>query len=85
MQGKGKYIFSNGDEYEGDFYNDKLHGKGKMTFKNGNFYLYILSIKLFSLKNLLIFIFMEESNINLKRNKIFFQKHILKGKYYYTI
>jgi hypothetical protein len=36
--GKGKYIFSNGDYYEGDFFNGNFEGKGKMTKSNGSYY-----------------------------------------------
>jgi len=28
-------IMTNGDVYEGDFFNDMKHGKGKMTYANG--------------------------------------------------
>ena len=36
--GKGKYIFSNRDYYEGDFFNGNFEGKGKMTKSNGSYY-----------------------------------------------
>ena len=38
FKGKGKYIFSNGDYYEGDFFNGNFEGKGKMTKSNGSYY-----------------------------------------------
>lgn len=28
-QGKGKIKFKNGERFEGDFHNSKMHGKGK--------------------------------------------------------
>jgi len=33
--GKGKYVFPNGDVYEGDYLNGIPHGKGRYTFLNG--------------------------------------------------
>ena len=35
---KGKYIFPNGDVYEGDFIDGKRTGKGKYIFSNGDVY-----------------------------------------------
>ncbi len=35
MHGKGKYIFKNGDVYEGDFTNGRITGYGTVTFRNG--------------------------------------------------
>ena len=37
-QGKGKTKYDNGDEYEGDYYEDKRQGKGIMKFVNGERY-----------------------------------------------
>jgi hypothetical protein len=31
--GKGKYTFSNGDEYDGEWAEDKKHGAGKYVYK----------------------------------------------------
>jgi hypothetical protein len=36
--GKGRFIFPNGDKYIGEFKNSKLDGRGVYTFKNGNIY-----------------------------------------------
>ena len=36
--GQGKYTFSNGDIYEGDFYCDEITGKGVKIYKNGDIY-----------------------------------------------
>jgi hypothetical protein len=46
-KGKGKFTWSNGDVYEGDFFNDNFHGNGKIividgtvkegAFKDGDF------------------------------------------------
>ena len=36
--GRGKLISSNGDKYEGDIYEGKMHGKGQMNYVNGDFY-----------------------------------------------
>jgi hypothetical protein len=33
--GYGTNIFSNGDEYMGDWKNDKYHGKGTITYTDG--------------------------------------------------
>ncbi len=35
VRGEGKFIFANGDCYEGDFQDGKFHGKGKYTWANG--------------------------------------------------
>ena len=35
MNGFGKYSYSDGKIYEGEFVNDIKHGKGKMTFPDG--------------------------------------------------
>jgi radial spoke head protein 1 len=38
-EGKGKYVFSNGDKYEGDFKANRKHGVGKLTYKGkGEYY-----------------------------------------------
>ncbi len=37
--GKGKYIYANGDIYEGDYLNGKKQIKGKYTWLNGSFYI----------------------------------------------
>lgn len=36
--GKGKFIWKNGDVYEGDWVNNEITGKGKFTWKNGDVY-----------------------------------------------
>lgn len=36
--GKGRYIYPNGDKYIGEFKDSKLDGRGVYTFKNGNVY-----------------------------------------------
>ena len=36
--GKGRYIFPNGDKYIGEFKAAQLDGRGVYTFKNGNVY-----------------------------------------------
>jgi len=35
---KGTYYFANGDKYEGEFYQQQLHGKGTYTWRNGSKY-----------------------------------------------
>ena len=35
---EGKYIFKNGDQYEGEFENDLFHGDGVFTFNHGDKY-----------------------------------------------
>jgi hypothetical protein len=38
-QGKGKYIFANGDRYDGFFKSNKKHGIGRMSYKEkGEYY-----------------------------------------------
>ena len=37
-QGKGIYIWANGDRYEGDFVDDEPSGRGKFTFPSGDQY-----------------------------------------------
>ena len=37
-QGKGKYVFANGDSYEGQYLADKKHGVGKMVYLNNGHY-----------------------------------------------
>lgn len=36
--GKGKYEFSNGDYYIGEFKENRLDGYGEFNWKNGNSY-----------------------------------------------
>lgn len=36
--GKGKYVYTDGNIYEGDWVDGKRHGKGKYTFVDGNVY-----------------------------------------------
>lgn len=38
MNGKGKYKFSDGREYEGDFRDDRFEGQGKLTWPNKSWY-----------------------------------------------
>jgi hypothetical protein len=38
LNGKGKYLFSDGSQYSGTFMNGKLHGFGTVRYKNGNSY-----------------------------------------------
>lgn len=38
MDGKGKYNYSNGCEYEGDFLNGERHGKGAFYWPTGTYY-----------------------------------------------
>jgi hypothetical protein len=35
FHGKGKYYFSNGVVYEGDFFKGEFHGEGTLIFPNG--------------------------------------------------
>ena len=37
FQGRGKYFFSNGDRYEGEFNNGEREGEGIMFLNNGGF------------------------------------------------
>ncbi|MEP7154895.1 MAG: caspase family protein [Betaproteobacteria bacterium] len=37
-QGKGLYVWANGDKFEGDFANDQVSGKGKWEFASGDVY-----------------------------------------------
>ncbi|WCL80423.1 caspase family protein [Saprospira sp. CCB-QB6] len=36
--GKGRFIFDNGDKYIGEFKESQMHGRGNYSFKNGNVY-----------------------------------------------
>ncbi len=36
MQGKGSYVFVNGDVYEGEIKMGKRHGKGTYLYENGD-------------------------------------------------
>ena len=38
INGKGRYAFTNGGVYSGQFSNGKLHGNGQMNFKSGDVY-----------------------------------------------
>lgn len=38
MEGKGVYIHSNGDVYEGQFLQGVKYGEGKFTYKDGSYY-----------------------------------------------
>jgi len=38
FHGYGKYYFSAGDRYEGQYENDMMHGRGTYTFKDGRTY-----------------------------------------------
>ena len=40
-EGEGIYKFANGNEYHGQWKDDKSHGKGKYIFKNRNTYIVI--------------------------------------------
>lgn len=37
-QGKGVYVWANGDKFEGDFANDQVSGKGRWQFASGDVY-----------------------------------------------
>ena len=37
-QGKGVYVWANGDKFDGDFSNDQVSGKGKWEFASGDVY-----------------------------------------------
>lgn len=37
--GKGTYIYGNGDRYEGNWLNDLRHGKGTFYYKTGELYI----------------------------------------------
>lgn len=63
--GKGTFIYSNGDRYEGNWLNDLRHGKGTFYYKTGELYI----------GEWLIFIL---SSYNL--NAIIFQGKIMKKK-----
>lgn len=36
--GRGLYVFSNMEKYEGEWKNDLMDGVGKITYENGSFY-----------------------------------------------
>ncbi|PIP71757.1 MAG: phosphatidylinositol-4-phosphate 5-kinase, partial [Nitrospinae bacterium CG22_combo_CG10-13_8_21_14_all_47_10] len=36
--GKGKYLYANGDRYQGEFQNDLPNGQGVYILANGNVY-----------------------------------------------
>ena len=38
MNGKGKYTWPDGNEYEGEYINDKREGQGKFKWKNGDIF-----------------------------------------------
>ena len=38
IHGKGKYIFADGREYDGEWVNNKLHGKGRFKWPDGRTY-----------------------------------------------
>ena len=38
-QGKGVYIWANGDKFDGDFANDQVSGKGRWEFASGDIYM----------------------------------------------
>ncbi len=38
QDGIGTFIYSNGDKYEGEWRDGKMHGNGKMVFANGDVY-----------------------------------------------
>lgn len=35
MQGSGVYIWKDGGQYDGMWFNDKMHGRGTFTTSNG--------------------------------------------------
>ena len=37
-EGKGNLVFNDGDEYEGEYRDDKFHGRGKYIWANGDVY-----------------------------------------------
>jgi hypothetical protein len=37
-EGKGVYTFSNGDQYKGEYYDNRRHGKGIYNYANGGVY-----------------------------------------------
>ena len=38
MEGRGVYVFSNGNKYEGEWKNGQMNGKGETLFHNGDRY-----------------------------------------------
>jgi hypothetical protein len=36
LNGNGKMIYKNGDEFEGEWKDNKIEGNGKMIYKNGD-------------------------------------------------
>ena len=38
MHGDGKYVFSSGAEYEGEWIEGKMNGKGKLIYSSGSIY-----------------------------------------------
>ncbi len=38
MNGMGKIKFKNGEQYEGEFFENKKHGKGRYIYEEGVYY-----------------------------------------------
>ena len=37
-KGLGTFTWASGDQYVGEFYNDKFHGQGTYSYENGNIF-----------------------------------------------
>jgi hypothetical protein len=45
MNGRGIFVYSNGDKYEGEFANGEKHGKGAYFYSTGDMYKLFFNIK----------------------------------------